>query len=190
MAVRFCAMDERGSSIVASPPAEGGLISASVGAGGANLRNDVVAIQSLLNSVSSASGGPATPLKVDGIVGPLTIGAIRRFQSANHLAVVDGRIDPGGQTLTRLNVPVPRQSSFTGSSFRGTTSRGFALAATTSAGAKPTRMEAALAATPTAKLWTVAATVHLNGLLQGVDRIQRRHLPSLHIRHRKHTLSF
>src|ERR1035441_3989126 len=109
MSVLFRSMGERGGSICVSPPADGGLLSASVGFGGANRRNDVVLIQSLLNLVPSASGGSTNPLKVDGIVGPLTIGAIRRFQSAN-LGFSDGRGHPGGQTLARLSALTSQQS--------------------------------------------------------------------------------
>jgi peptidoglycan hydrolase-like protein with peptidoglycan-binding domain len=166
MSVRFCALGERGGSIVVSPPAEAGLLSASVGFGGVNRRNDVVLIQSLLNLVPSASGGPTKPLKVDGIVGPLTIGAIRRFQSAN-IGFSDGRVDPGGQTLARLSALTSQQPvSSTAPSSRASLTLGFAI--TGAPAAKPTPLAAAIAATPLAKFWVGAAILHLSGLQQGL----------------------
>lgn len=77
-------------------------ISRSVGQGGINLKEDVLTIQGLLNLIDVASGGPLPPLAEDGIVGPKTLSAIRHFQQFHHL-VTDGRVDPGGPTLTRMN---------------------------------------------------------------------------------------
>jgi hypothetical protein len=71
-------------------------ISASVGIGGTNTMPDVRVVQDLLNRVSSAH------LSVDGTCGPQTQNAIRQYQS--HLqGRPDGRIDPDGVTLRRLN---------------------------------------------------------------------------------------
>jgi peptidoglycan hydrolase-like protein with peptidoglycan-binding domain len=167
MSVRFCALGERGGSIVGALPADGPHISASVGFGGANVRSDVVLIQSLLNQVPAGNGSPANPLKVDGIVGPLTIAAIRRFQTAN-LGFNDGRIDPGGGTLARLSALTSQQGPSSPPSSSGGLSLGFALAGASAAAPKPTPLAAAIAATPTAKLWTSAATLHLSGLQQGL----------------------
>jgi peptidoglycan hydrolase-like protein with peptidoglycan-binding domain len=77
-------------------------ISGSVGLGGKNKTNDVMAIQTALNEVSPANGGPAVPLVVDGIVGQKTVGAIAGFQK-KHLGWSDGRVDPNGPTLAKLN---------------------------------------------------------------------------------------
>jgi hypothetical protein len=77
-------------------------ISASVGVGGRNLATDVRAVQELLNGVPAASGGPLSPLAVDGLIGPKTIAAIQRFQKA-QFGWLDGRVDPGGPTITRLD---------------------------------------------------------------------------------------
>ncbi|MBN1813892.1 MAG: peptidoglycan-binding protein [Anaerolineae bacterium] len=77
-------------------------LSASVGRGGENRLYDVVIVQALLNGVPSDQGGPSAQLGVDGLIGPGTIGAIETFQSANS-PVVDGRVDPGGNTLAKLN---------------------------------------------------------------------------------------
>ncbi len=63
---------------------------------------DVETIQSLLNQVPSDQGGPTPLLDADGICGPLTIAAIRRFQQT-QLSFSDGRVDVGNKTLTRLN---------------------------------------------------------------------------------------
>ena len=80
-------------------------ISASVGAmGGINRANDVITVQELLNGVTPAQGGPAPSLAVDGICGPLTKKAIQAFQ-LEHFGWkgADGRVDPGQQTLAKLN---------------------------------------------------------------------------------------
>jgi peptidoglycan hydrolase-like protein with peptidoglycan-binding domain len=80
-------------------------IRSSVGEGGWNDRQDVGVVQYLLNVVRKRSG--ATPLAVDGIVGPKTLAAIREFQQSNSL-VVDGRVDPGHATILLLNAMVPQ----------------------------------------------------------------------------------
>lgn len=77
-------------------------ISASVGSGGVNLREDVRVIQEMLNQVPPVSGGPSTPLETDSLVGPLTIGAIRTFQK-QQLGFNDGRVDVNNVTLAKLN---------------------------------------------------------------------------------------
>lgn len=80
------------------------VISASVGQGGANKKDDVFKIQYGLDQVPPVDGGPSTPLKVDGLCGPKTIAAIREFQKKHFgWAGCDGRIDPGKQTLAMLN---------------------------------------------------------------------------------------
>jgi peptidoglycan hydrolase-like protein with peptidoglycan-binding domain len=165
-------MGQRGGTMGASPPADAAIISASVGSGGVNLRNDVGLIQSLLNLLPSAIGGPTSRLKVDGIAGPLTIGVIRKFQSKN-LGVTDGRIDPTGRTLARLSVliappVVSAATSSVRSSFSGSPAPAFAVTAPPAAAAKLAPLDAAIAATPTAKLWTQAATLHLTVLQQGM----------------------
>ncbi len=78
------------------------VIARSVGDGGANVVADVRTIQSALNDLAAESGRPNPPLKVDGIVGPKTLAAIKAFQQT-HVRVVDLRIDPGGATLAALN---------------------------------------------------------------------------------------
>ena len=87
-----------------TPSKKGGTaaISAAVGAGGRNLAADVRTIQDMLNAVPKTSGGPTPPLAADGLIGPKTIAAIQRFQRT-QLGWADGRVDPGGPTITRLN---------------------------------------------------------------------------------------
>lgn len=80
-------------------------ITASVGQGGVNKQDDVFNIQYGLDQVPPIDGGPAPPLKIDGLCGPKTIGAIRAFQQKHFgWSGCDGRIDPGKQTITMLNV--------------------------------------------------------------------------------------
>lgn len=73
----------------------------SVGVGGRNARPDVILIQTLLNAIPSIEGGPQTKLAIDGLSGPLTAAAIRRYQQA-RTTVVDGRVDAGGSTIKSL----------------------------------------------------------------------------------------
>ena len=69
-----------------------------------NLYTDVVTIQQLLNDIAPANGGANPPLKVDGICGPKTKGAIQKFQ-LQHFGwkLADARVDPGGATLAKMN---------------------------------------------------------------------------------------
>jgi hypothetical protein len=87
-------------------------ISGSVGAGGFNKPDDVRVIQQALNEVDPGQGGADPKLKVDGWIGPKTIAAISKFQLAN-LGWADGRIDPHGPTLAKLNTLVSLTSVLT-----------------------------------------------------------------------------
>jgi peptidoglycan hydrolase-like protein with peptidoglycan-binding domain len=80
-------------------------LSSTVGSGGSNRDPDVRKVQSLLNGVPSTWGGPAAKLKVDGLMGPLTVNAIRAFQNfqLGTIFTPDGRVDPSGRSLRRLN---------------------------------------------------------------------------------------
>jgi peptidoglycan endopeptidase LytF len=71
-------------------------IHASVGEGGNNEHGDVVAVQTAL-----ATDG-VDPGKVDGKVGPKTIGAIKRYQGQIGLSHPDGLIEPGKMTAKHL----------------------------------------------------------------------------------------
>src|SRR5690349_18270659 len=83
-------------------------ISGSVGRGGKNLRSDVLLVQGLINSHLPI---PLSPLKVDGICGQFTIGAIEEIQRRHlHMNPPDGRVDLNGATfhfLTGGGVPTP-----------------------------------------------------------------------------------
>lgn len=71
----------------------------SVGQGGSNNATDVRVVQRLLNDWLMKTG--QTQLKVDGLIGPKTIGAITSFQKASG-ATTDGRVDVGGKTINAL----------------------------------------------------------------------------------------
>ena len=76
----------------------------SVGAGGKNQLADVRAVQTQLNGLMNP---PRRPLTVDGKSGPKTETMIRDFQrSVCGFRRGDGRVDPGGKTLTALNQPM------------------------------------------------------------------------------------
>ncbi len=81
------------------------VITGGVGSGGANLAADVKKVQVLLNAVPPTWGGPSPKLKEDGFIGPLTMAAIRAFQTfqLGTLFAPDGRVDPRGRSLRRLN---------------------------------------------------------------------------------------
>jgi len=76
-------------------------IGASVGRGGVNRKPDTRRIQGALNEVF-----PALALAVDGLCGPATVRRIERFQRG-FMPAPDGRIDPGGRSLARLDTAVP-----------------------------------------------------------------------------------
>lgn len=77
-------------------------IGGSVGINGVNVAEDVSVVQELLNIAPCVFGGPLQPIAIDGLVGPETIGAIKRFQTRS-LGFADGRVDPNGKTLAKLN---------------------------------------------------------------------------------------
>jgi hypothetical protein len=98
-----------------------GTITRSVGSGGVNKPADVTEVQRLLNLVPAAKGGAAPPLLAIGTCDPATLAAILNFQKTQVPTFADGRIDPGGPTLARLNklaaspAPTPTPASPTGS---------------------------------------------------------------------------
>lgn len=77
-------------------------ITQSVGVGGKNVRRDVLIIQQSLNKVTPALS--VRKLLEDGLYGKNTATAIARFQKVHvNMLQPDGRVDPGGRTLRKLN---------------------------------------------------------------------------------------
>lgn len=85
-----------GSGSSASSPSPPFVIRASVGSGGENSPEDVRTIQLGLRYAGYS-------LSVDGAIGSETLGTIQSFQQTVFDGWSDGRIDPDGNTLTRLN---------------------------------------------------------------------------------------
>jgi len=80
------------------------VISASVGLGGKNTPDDSRKIQQGLNEVPAAKGGASPHLAVDGLPWGKTVAAIRKFQTEHFGAgKADGRVDPNGYTLAKMN---------------------------------------------------------------------------------------
>lgn len=80
-----------------------------------NLSDDVKIIQDALNQVTvkGEPGGPMPFLIVDGIKGPKTQAAIIKFQQVQVKSIqADGTIEPGKQTILRLNELVAPVSKF------------------------------------------------------------------------------
>jgi hypothetical protein len=73
----------------------------SVGQGGKNEASDARLVQTLLNRIPAALGGPLSPLAIDGRVGVKTIGAIKRFQSVTF-GGTDGLVDARNKTIRQL----------------------------------------------------------------------------------------
>jgi hypothetical protein len=78
-------------------------ISKAVGRGGSNIKKDVRYVQALLNFWRQDNG--RVQIKVDGLVGPQTIGAIEDFQRAKT-GIVDGRVDPNGPSIKALEAAI------------------------------------------------------------------------------------
>jgi hypothetical protein len=70
----------------------------------------VLTVQRLLNGVPPGEGQPTPLLAEDGWIGPKTVGAINRFQK-KQFGWQDGRVDPKGPTLRRLNALRPALTS-------------------------------------------------------------------------------
>ncbi len=95
-------------------------ISKSVGRNGANLHNDVVTVQELLNA-NIQRIGPTAPLKPDGRVGNKTLTAIEQFQrKVVGMSQPDGRVDPGGRTWQALAATTPASAGAVASTAYGT----------------------------------------------------------------------
>lgn len=80
-----------------------------------NLPEDVRTIQDALNQVTAKgeTGGPMPPLVVDGLIGPKTNGAIVKFQRERVKTInPDGLVEPGKQTILKLNEIVAPVSKF------------------------------------------------------------------------------
>ena len=87
---------EAGGETPVKPPSGPFSIDATVGRGGKNKAEDVLAVQAALNRRVDAK------LVEDGVCGPKTIAAITEFQKAIGLARPDGRIEPGRGTARAL----------------------------------------------------------------------------------------
>ncbi len=82
-------------------------IRGSVGRGGKNAREDVAAVQRLLNA-NLRLLKPLQPLPVDGQADARTIGAIEEFQRrVLKSSLPTGLVTPGGWTLRKLLTPAP-----------------------------------------------------------------------------------
>jgi len=123
-------------------------IKASVGSGGHNDFDDVLIVQTLLNQIPIAEGGAFPVLDLDGWAGQGTSKAITAFQ-IKQFKFSDGRVDPGKQSITRLNAlssapgarPVPAQD--------------------------PDAMALARLSPPQALLWANAALAAVTGAING-----------------------
>lgn len=163
MAGNTCAIDGRGPAMTDGVQIGGIAIAGSVGIGGQNRPADVVLVQQLLNiarSLSLSAGQPA--LKTDGMAGPLTIAAISRLQKT-ALGFSDGRVDPGGATLGRLNVMAPPPLLV-----QLAVSPGQALVGAPPVSARMSPLQAAMEAVPRARLWVGVAQAHLGSLRRGL----------------------
>lgn len=76
-------------------------LTGSVGEGGVNSQEEIRWVQTVLNQVPSSVGGSITPLTIDGLLGPNTLTAIKRFQKI-QLGFEDGVIEPDHRTHQRL----------------------------------------------------------------------------------------
>ena len=83
-------------------------IIASVGENAKNRETDVRVVQKALNNIMQYNIlAPLPPLAEDGIAGRKTKVAIRQFQRvAVGMTAPDGRIDPGGKTIVKLNAVI------------------------------------------------------------------------------------
>ncbi len=159
MPMYCCLNPAHRDKLVSESPVGGERIAASVGAMGANRLDDTKIVQTLLNACQATCAGSWPRLVVDGRVGPLTVAAIRAFQTA-QFGTADGRVDPDQRTIARLNVLAT--SLRRGGRASGTEAAG---PGTPPAGPILTPLLAAGEAMPRAALWIGAAMARLSGLI-------------------------
>jgi uncharacterized protein (TIGR02594 family) len=89
------------------------LMGGSVGKGGRNNKNDVRAVQTLLNlPTNMALSGLKKPLEADGELGKATQDAIDLYQrNVMKMKIVDGRVDRSGSMILRLEQGLPPMPS-------------------------------------------------------------------------------
>jgi hypothetical protein len=144
--MEYCVVDDHGIGRTRPERPSGDLLIAdAVGPGCSNRRDDVLVVQSLLNVAYARVRIPPRTIPVSGVVGPETQAAILQFQRA-QLGDADGRIEPGGVTLTRLNAVAAGPPRSMGSA------RELSV---------PSPIAAALDATPLARGWARKARAHL-----------------------------
>lgn len=83
-------------------------ISKSVGRNGINAKDDVIFVQTALNTYAKKHASNTFPLKVDGLCGNKTVQAIYNFQK-NHVGIIvpDAKVDTNGRTLRHLTSSSP-----------------------------------------------------------------------------------
>jgi hypothetical protein len=149
--MRYCVIDDRGIGRTCGERSSSDLhIADSVGTGGANRRDDVRVVQSLLNVAYDRLRTPPRTIPVDGFAGPDTLAAIRQFQRA-ELGSDDGLVDPAGTTIARLNVVASAPPR---------------MAASARAASLQPASRAALDAVPLARTWVEHALTHLRLLIE------------------------
>ena len=88
-------------------------IKKSVGEGGVNQPEDVAIVQTLLNLTYDRQKVPKKPVPVDGEISKEMIAAIREYQ-AKFCKETDGLVEPGNETITKLNETTPVYALFDG----------------------------------------------------------------------------
>ena len=79
------------------------IVKQSVGEGGRNLSDDVLAVKKRLNSFPPDQGGPSPRLDETGKIDGATITAIHKFQK-HRFGWSDGRVDRNGPTIIELTI--------------------------------------------------------------------------------------
>ena len=157
--MRYCVVDDRciGRTTEGRPSGDL-LIADAVGAGCTNRRDDVLVVQSLLNVAYARIRIPSRTIPVDGIIGPETHAALLHFQRT-QVGGGDGRVEPAGRTLARLNAVAAGPPRSLGSA---------------RAVSVPSPLELALGAAALARRWAADARRHLEPLLAFAGRMHRR----------------
>jgi hypothetical protein len=157
--MRYCVVDDRCiGRTTEGRPSDDLLIADAVGPGCANRRDDVLVVQSLLNVAYARIRVPSRTIPVDGVIGLETHAALLHFQR-DQVGGGDGRVEPAGRTLVRLNAVAagpPRSSG------------------TARAASLPSPLALALDAAALARRWAGEARKHVAALLESSGHTRRR----------------